>query len=83
MVPMGKESRRSMGPTSDSSRLVKTVVKNESIGHVNKYHLTRRVGCFLEASLLVLEGSLVGLIKSKCFGAVDFQIDFQWDINRP
>lgn len=52
-MPIGKGSRRSIGLTSDASKLVKTVVKNENIGRVNKYHLMRRVGCFSEESLFV------------------------------
>lgn len=82
MVPLGKGSSRSTGLNSDSSKLVKTIVKNETIGHVNKFHVMRRKCCFLEESLLVFEGSPVGLIKSKYFGVVDFQIDFQQGINR-
>lgn len=34
MVPLGKGSRRSTGLTSDSSKVVRTVVKNETVGHV-------------------------------------------------
>lgn len=81
-MPIGEGSRRSIGLTSDASKLVKTVVKNENIGHVNKYHLMRRVGCFSEESLLVFEGSPVALIKSKFFGVVHFQTDFQQGMNR-